>query len=104
MLLPSPTGRAGSAAAFSEEAFDVSLKDASAGGGGGGGGGRSLGFERRDICLIITLRRRQEKKKSQRAMTDFTPSGEVPGCEKSYFICRLDSDCWKTKGRLGTPG
>lgn len=39
MLLPSPTGRAGSAAAFSEEAFDVSLKDASAGGGGGGGGG-----------------------------------------------------------------
>lgn len=39
MLLPSPTGRAGSAAAFSEEAFDVSLKDASAGGGGGGGEG-----------------------------------------------------------------
>lgn len=38
MLLPSPTARAGSAAAFSEEAFNVSLKDAPAGDGGGGGG------------------------------------------------------------------
>lgn len=43
MLLPSPSRSAGSAAAFSEEAFDVLLKDASAGGRRGGASARSRG-------------------------------------------------------------